>query len=116
MNARSPQSLALIGPPNTTTPAWSSRLAGSLWPRQGRRMSRVKPRLASLTPTRPGVEVSWCTTMRILRIIDAELGSLNKDYIGVGERRAQGGTESYRRGGPVSPAYHDRRTGRWKNS
>ena len=51
-------SLALIGPPKTTAPAWSARVSGSSSPKRGRRMSRAKPRRTSSCPTRPGVEVS----------------------------------------------------------
>ena len=56
-------SLALIGPPKMTAPAWPSSVSGSGSPKRGRRISSGCPSARSALPTRPGVEVSWCRTI-----------------------------------------------------
>ena len=60
---KSSGSLALIGPPKITAPAWSSSVSGSGSPNRGRLTSRGCPSARSALPTRPGVEVSWCRTI-----------------------------------------------------
>src|SRR3954451_6265186 len=60
---KSSGSLALIGPPKMTAPAWPSSVSGSGSPKRGRLMSSGYPSARSALPTRPGVEVSWCRTI-----------------------------------------------------
>src|ERR1700691_4679207 len=57
-------SLAPIGPPNTTTPSWSARVFGNGSPQLGRRTSSLTSMALRATPTRPGVECSWCSTIK----------------------------------------------------
>jgi hypothetical protein len=61
---KSSGSLALIGPPKMTAPAWPSSVFGSGSPNRGRLMSRGCPSARNALPTRPGVEVSWCRMIR----------------------------------------------------
>ena len=60
---KSSGSLALIGPPKITAPAWPSSVSGKGSPKRGRLMSSGCPSARSALPTRPGVEVSWCRTI-----------------------------------------------------
>ena len=62
---KSSSSLALIGPPKMTAPAWSRMVGGSGSPKRGRRTSSGWPSCCKAWPTRPGVECSWCRTIRI---------------------------------------------------
>src|SRR3712207_4406555 len=61
---KSSSSLALCGPPKITAPACPAMVSGSGSPKRGRRTSRGWPRSRRRRPTRPGVECSWCRTMR----------------------------------------------------
>src|SRR5262249_36563733 len=58
-------SFALMGPPNVMAPAWPAMVSGSGSPNRGRRTSSGWPRWRKAWPIRPGVDVSWCSTIRI---------------------------------------------------
>src|SRR5262245_757745 len=58
-------SFALMGPPNVMAPAWPAMVSGSGSPNRGRRTSSGWPRWRKAWPRRPGVDVSWCSTIRI---------------------------------------------------
>jgi len=51
---KSSESLALIGPPNTTTPAWPASVSGSGSPKRGRRTSIGMPRLQMMADATRG--------------------------------------------------------------
>src|SRR5262249_14803246 len=72
-------SFALIGPPKMMAPVWAAMVSGSGSAKRGRRTSSAYPRWRKACPMRPGVEVSWCSTIRIGRSIVRSLRSFGID-------------------------------------